>query len=237
LVTASIFAGDPDGYEILQAIDRGRNFNGSDFSAVMTMIQEDPENGIDKKIVQQFRRDREDKFVMLFVEPEVKKGQGYLRIEDNLWFYDPESRKFAHSSMKEHFGGTDAKNSDFGMSNLEEDYSIVSIEEGTLGSYDIYLLDLEANNDEVTYPKQKIWVTRENYLVLKSEDYSASGRLLRTSFFPSYAKSGEQFIPTRMIFVDELVEGKKTEISLNDISLSDLPDSLFSKAYIERVNR
>jgi outer membrane lipoprotein-sorting protein len=233
----ALFAADIDGAKILQTIDRQRNFDDTDFSSVMSMIQEDPEEGVEKKVVQQFRRDGEDKFVFLFLEPTVQKGQGYLRIEDNLWFYDPESRKFSHTSMKEQFGGTDARNSDFGASTMVEDYRILSIEEGRLGKYDVYILDLEAKHNEVTYPEQKIWITRDRYLVLKSEDYSETGRLLRTSLYPNYAKVGKQYITSRMIFVDELVEGKKTSITFSEISLEPLPDSVFTKSYIERVNR
>jgi outer membrane lipoprotein-sorting protein len=233
----ALIAADIDGVKILQAIDDQHNFYDSDFSSAMSMIQEDPEEGVEKMAVQQFRRDGEDKFVFLFLEPTVQKGQGYLRIDDNLWFYDPESRKFSHTSMKEQFGGTDARNSDFGVSTMIEDYNILSIEEGKLGKYDVYILDLDAKHNEVTYPKQKIWVTRDRYLVLKSENYSKTGRLLRTSLFPNYTRIGDQYIASRMIFVDQLVEGKKTSITLSEISLEPLPDSVFTKAYIERVNR
>ena len=237
-ITLSIFAeATPDFEEILVKMDFQSTFEEYDFSTVMTMITEDPEEGVDKMVVYSFRRDREDKFVMIIEEPEVQKGQGYLRYEDNLWFYDPESRKFSHSSMKENFSHTDAKNSDFRMSTIAEDYSVVGWTEGKLGSYQVYILDLEAKHDEVTYPEKKVWVTKDNYLLLKSEDYSLTGRLMRTSFYPSYAKLGDSMTPVKMIFIDELVEGKKTQISLTDLSISPLPDSTFTKAYIERVNR
>lgn len=227
----------PDGEQLLRAIDERKNFSQNDLSAVMTMIKEDPEEGIEKNVVQQFRRDRDDKFVFLFLEPAVKKGQGYLRIEDNLWFYDPESRKFSHSSMKERFGGTDARNSDFGVSALVDQYRVLSVEEGKLGKYPTYVLDLTAKNEEVTYARKKLWVTQDQYLILKSEDSSETGRLLRTSLYPSYAKVGEQYLPTKMIFVDKLVEGKKTTITLAEVSEASVPDSVFTKTYIERVNR
>jgi outer membrane lipoprotein-sorting protein len=237
LTSDALFAVDIDGEKILIAIDEQRNFDDVDFTSMMTVIREDPEEGVEKMVVQQFRRDSENKFVFLFLEPAVQKGQGYLRIDDNLWFYDPESRKFSHTSMKEQFGGTDARNSDFGMSTMIDDYRILYIDEGTLGKYKVYILDLKAKHNEVTYPRQKVWVTRDRYLVLKTEDYSETGRLLRTSLFPNYAKAGEQYIASNMIFVDELVAGKKTSISLSEISLSTLPDSVFTKSYIERVNR
>ena len=237
LAAAAAFGQNINTDKILESLDNNRNVLKKDIAMVMTFISEDPEKGVEKNVVRQFRRDSDDKFLMIFQEPEVKKGQGYLRVDDNLWFYDPESRKFTHSSMKERFGGTDARNSDFGRSSLKNDYAVTSAVEGKLGKYDVYILDLQAKNDEVTYPREKYWVTRDNYLLLKSEDYSSTGRLMRTSMFPSYTKVETYFLPSQMIFIDNLVVGKKTQISMTEISLAPLPDSVFTKSYLERVNR
>ncbi|MDA3833689.1 MAG: outer membrane lipoprotein-sorting protein [Spirochaetales bacterium] len=226
-----------DGQRLLGVIDKTSNFSGMDLAAVMTMVTEDPEKGIERTVVQQFRNDDEEKFLMLIKEPSIKKGQGYLMVEDNLWFYDPESRNFSHTSLKDQFSNSDANNSDFNASAMEKDYRVVSIKEGRLGKYDVYTLEIEANNNEVTYPKQKIWVTVQGTLVLKTEDYSAGGRLMRTSYYPSYARAGKNVIPTKMIFVDELIAGKKTTITIQDISVDKLPTSIFTKSYVERVNR
>lgn len=222
---------------ILTDLDDARNFEDSDFASVMRFTSEDPEEGVEQQVVQQFRRDGEDKFLMLIQQPTVQLGQGYLRVEDGLWFYDPESRQFTYTSLEEQFSGTDARNSDFGASSYADDYRVTAVEEGTLGSYQVYILDLEATSNEVTYPTERIWVTRDLYLPLKIESYSDAGRLLRTSLFPSYARAGDNYIATRMIFVDELIEGRRTQIELSEISLSDIPDNVFSKAYVERVNR
>ncbi len=222
---------------VLTDLDDVRNFEENDFAAVMRFTSEDPEEGVEQQVVQQFRRDGEDKFLMLIQEPAVQLGQGYLRIEDGLWFYDPESRQFTFTSLEEQFSGTDARNSDFGTSNYADDYVVTSVEEGTLGSFQVYILDLMATSNEVTYPTEKMWITRDLYLPLKIESYSEAGRLLRTSLFPSYARAGGNYIATRMIFVDELIEGRRTQIEISDISLSDIPDTVFTKAYVERVNR
>ena len=225
-----------EGQKMLKTIDEMSNFSGTDFSALMSMITEDPEDGIEKTIVQQFRSDDDDKFLMLLNEPVVKKGQGYLMIDDNLWFYDPESRKFSHTSLNDQFNGSEANNSDFNSSSTADDYKVTLIEEGTLGKYEVYILNIEAVNNEVTYPTQKLWVTKAGTLTLKTEDYSAGGRLMRSSYYPTYAKAGTNYIATKMIFVDELIKGKKTTITISDISTKDLPDSIFTKAYVERVN-
>ncbi len=225
-----------DGPELLEQIDKNTNFEGVDLSALMTIISEDPTDGVEKTKVLQFRSDDDDKFLLLIQEPTTKQGQGYLMIDDNLWFYDPQSRKFSHTSLKEQFTGSDANNSDFNESSISEDYSVVAIGEEKLGKFDVYKIEIEANNNEVTYPKQILFVTRDSLLVLKSEDYSASNRLLRTSYYPSYTQAGSSFIPNRMIFIDNLVQGKKTTITVSDISVKEIPDSIFTKSYVERVN-
>jgi outer membrane lipoprotein-sorting protein len=238
LLPIGAFAISPEeGQAILDDIDVAMNFDQDDFAAVMTMISEDPESGVEKRVIQQYRRDSEEKFLMLFQEPVTQRGQGYLMIDDSLWFYDPESRKFSHTSMKEQFGQSDARNSDFGESTMSDDYRVVSVDEGTLGKFEVYVMDLEATHNEVTYPGLKVWVTRDIHLVLKTEDYSANGRLMRTSYMPTYTQIGGKYMPARMIFVDNLIQGKKTQISITEISIDPLPDSLFSKAYVERVNR
>jgi len=226
-----------DGNAILTAIDDNTRLEGGDFSASVTMIEEDPEDGVERNAAKMFRRDASDAFVILVELPEDERGQGYLKIDDTLWFYDPESRKFSYTSARESVQGSDANNSDFEPSGYAEDYTVTDIEPGTLGQYSVNILTLAAKHEEVAYPKKKLWVNQDPSLVLKSEEYSLSGRLLRTSYYPGYFQSGDFFNPKQMIFVDALVDGKKTTVTFNEISTRPLPDSVFTKPYIEQANR
>ncbi|MEZ4632077.1 MAG: outer membrane lipoprotein-sorting protein [Deinococcales bacterium] len=229
-------AQSPDFVAMLQLIDERSNFQ-SDLSASVSLTSNDPEEGTENSVIQFFRRDADESFLLLIQKPENQLGQGYLNIEDGLWFYDPESRQFSYTSLAENFQGSDARNDDFNSSSLSTDYQVSSYEEGTLGKYEVFILDLEALNDEVVYPFKRMWVTKDNSLVLKSEDYSLTKRLLRTSYYPSYAKVDNSFIADKIIFVDALVEGRKTEIAISNISTAAIPDYVFTKAYVERVNR
>lgn len=234
----SATAQELDTEALLERVDELQSFGETDFAATVTIISEDPEEGTERLVVRQFRRDREDKFLLLIQEPAVQRGQGYLRVDDNLWIYDPESRQFTLSSARESFQGTDARNSDFQASDYSENYTTASYESGTLGRYDVWILNLEATNEEVTYPRLRVWITADaDNLVLKSEDYSATDRLVRTSYFPQYREIRDTFLVSRAIFVDELVEGRRTTVEIDDISLEPLPDYVFTKAYVERVNR
>jgi outer membrane lipoprotein-sorting protein len=230
-------AAEPDFRAILARVDAMNSFEDTDFSCTYTVVSEKPgeEAGVFK--LRLFRRDREDQFLILFLEPETQKGQGYLQIEDNLWFYDPESRKFSHSSFKENLQDSEAKNSDFRRSSLVEDYAVSSYEQGTLGKYDVWILDLKATNDEVSYPRMRVWLTRDRNLVLKVESYSLSDRLMRSAYYPNYVEVQGRYVPSRVLMVDELKEGEKTQVTIKDASVAALPDSVFTKSYLERVNR
>lgn len=233
----ALLAAEPDIAAIIKAIDEQSNFMDSDFSAVMTIITQDPEKGAEKFVVRQFRRDRENKFLLLIQEPRAQMGQGYLMDEENLWFYDPESRKFSHTSLKESFAGSDARNEDFTQSSLAKDYRVTAYEAGVLGNFDVYIIDLEAVHNEVADPYLRLWVSQGDNLVLKMESYSLTKRLMRTALFPNYVKVGNAVVPRVMVFVDELVQGSRTQITLTQISLNDLPDTVFTKAFVERANR
>ena len=233
----SLGAQAPDFTAMLKTIDARSNFAGKDFSAKVRFVSDDPEKGQEIRAARTFRRDSNDTFLILFMEPESQLGQGYLKVDDNLWFYDPESRKFSHSSMKENMQGTDAKNSDFGQSALATDYKVSGWTEGKLGAFEVWTAELEATNNEATYPFKKVSISKKDGLLLKSEDYSLSKRQLRTAYYTSYVKAGSSFIADKVLYIDALVKGKKTQITFTEVSVAALPDTVFTKAYVERVNR
>lgn len=236
LSSTAASTGDSEIEQILVKLDQMANFHGQDFSCIYTIVSQKP--GEEQEVTQarMFRRDERNQFVLLLLQPKANRGQGYLQVDDNVWFYDPESRKFSHSSLRENIEDSEAKNSDLNRSSLSEDYQVTSWQKGTLGNYPVYVIDLEAVHNEVSYVRMKIWVRSDVTLLLKEEDYSVSGRLMRTSFYPNYTRVGENFLPAKILIVDELEEGERSQITMRDPSIAQLPDSVFSKAYLERVN-
>jgi outer membrane lipoprotein-sorting protein len=230
-------AQEPDFPKILRQIDAMGNFGGEDYSVLFTAVSQ--KSGEEDSVVQarMFRRDRQKQFCIVILKPDAQKGQGYLQAEDNLWFYDPESRKFGHSSLKENFQDSEARNSDFAASSLADDYRIEKTGRGKVGSIGAYVLELKAGNDQVAYPGVKIWIREDNHLLLKMENYGLSGRLMRTAYYPHYTRIGEHTVPDSMLYVDELRKGEKTQVTLAEMSTAPLPDSVFTKAFLERVSR
>ena len=236
LASATVFAQQPDFDEVLQTLDARMTFSDGDFSAIYTIISERP--GEEREVTQArlFRRDENDQFLILILQPQVQRGQGYLRVDDNVWFYDPESREFERTTIRENIQGSDAQNADLDQSNYSEDYRVVASESGTLGSFDVWILDLEATTTDVAYDRVRIWVRQDEWLVLKQEDYSVSGRLMRTSLFPRYERIGDKLLPRQILIVDELNEGERTQLTMSEATTQSIPDAVFTKAYLERVS-
>ena len=229
---------DVDYNAILTNIDNQERFEDTDISCVGTVLAVKPgEDDIEYKF-QQYRRDKKNEVCFIFLSPEMIRGQGLLAIEDNLWFYDSESRKFSHRSFKEDFQNTDAKNSDFKASSYSTDYKVVRTSEEKIASHDALVLELEARNDFVTYPRIRIWVTKDKYLRLKQEMYSVSDKLVVTVYFTHYTKFGDdRYFADKMLFIDNVKQGEKTLVTFTDLRLLKLPDYYFTKAYLEKVGK
>jgi outer membrane lipoprotein-sorting protein len=150
--------------------------------------------------------------------------------------YDPSSGNFSHSTMKENINSTDAKNSDFKKYTFAEDYDITKTEEGKLGAYDVWILSLTAKNNEVSYQKIRLTVRKDRSVPLKEEDFSVSDRLMRTTLFlPTYIQAGTKLIPAKIKMVDEINKGQQSVLTISDVAVAKLPDSTFTKAFLERV--
>jgi len=244
---AAIFAGlalssaagaqTPDWKTLLADVDRSTSFENGDFSALITVVSTKP--GEDNSVIEAryFRRDKAKLFAILIQKPAVQKGQGYLQDNNNLWFYDPESRKFAFTSLRESFQDSDAQNSDFSTSTLAADYRVDAGTEARLGANDVWILDLSASSVTVPVAKRKLWIRKSDRLVLKEEHYSVSGRLIRTIAIPKYQTVAGRFVPVSMLIVDNLKAGEKTQITFGEVSVSKLPDEVFTKAFLERMSR
>ena len=222
---------------ILKELDDLGNFPGKDYTSLFTIVSEKPGEKQSVTQVRVFRRDTKKQFTILVMLPDVNKGQGYLREDDNVWFYDPTSRKFSHSSVKENLQNSEAKNSDFTASSMVDDYTIEKVTEGTIGKYPVWILDLKARTNEVPYDRVLLYVRKDKTMILKQEDYSVNGRLMRTTLYPKYVALDGKLLPSQILIVDEINKGEKSQITMAEQSVEKLPDKVFTKAFLEQVNR
>lgn len=191
-----------------------------------------------------YRRDIDEKLMILFLNPKSERGKGYLRLEKNMWMYDPATGKWERRTERERIGGTDSRRADFDQSNLANEYDTTYKGLEKLGKFEVHRLELLARKGvDVAYPQLSLWVSAASGNVLKRQEFAASGKLMRTSYTPKWAK---KFSPSKGADVwtakeirifDEVEKGNSTVILLKDQDLRSLTVNMFTKAWLETQSR
>lgn len=234
---------------LLKRAEDNTAFYDTDFKGNYSVVQEKPGEGKSITEAVMYRRDKTEKWTILITGPAKEKGKGYLQFDGNIWFYDPADSRFTFTSAKDKFQGTNANNSDFAPQHYSRDYKIREASEVTLGKMECVLFVLDAKVNNVDYPMLKIWVTKNDGLVRKKEDYSLSGQKLRTTAIPSYQKvvSGDKTyqVPVNMLIADNL-KGKKigdkmqyerTQITITNVVFEKVSDTVYTKPYLETMSQ
>jgi outer membrane lipoprotein-sorting protein len=191
-----------------------------------------------------FRRSADQRFMILFTKPKASQGQGYLRIDQNLWFYDPTVGKWERRTERERIGGTNSRRSDFDESRLAEEYDPEDNGEEPLGVYTAQVMTLKGKPGlDLAFPVIKLWVDKATKNELKRQEFALSGRLLRTSYYPKWQKiysesrKADIWYPQEIRFYDEVEKQNSTLILIKSVDLKPLEANLFTKAWLESKAR
>ena len=245
LVLAPALWANPSVGEIIDYIDTNLQLK-SDMTAQARITTRDPEQG--NKVIESvyYRRDRDDAFLIVIADPESDRGNGYMRVGDNLWMYKRATRTFTHIGRDEKIGGSNASAGDMETRKFKDLYKpsldatgkeIIS--EETIGSAKIpvYKIEVVAKVNDVKYPKLLMWVTRDKFLELKRECYSLSGTLMETDLYTSYKNVDGRYVPLLMKFTDEVEKGRASVLEISGISFSKVDDYKFDKSYLESLSK
>ncbi len=228
---------------LLKTIDV-RQRNSGDWKSVVYMEsrERDKTDTVYEMLV--FRRDADQKLMFLFSKPKAEAGKGYLRLEKNLWMYDPKVGKWERRTERERIGGTDSRREDFDQSNLAGEYDPSDGGEEKLGAFTVRHLKLAAKpNVDVAFPLTQLWIDTASGNILKRQDFALSGRLMRTDYYPKWkkvfseSKGSDIWYPQEMWFYDEVDKANSTHILIQQIDLHALEANLFTKAWLESKSR
>jgi outer membrane lipoprotein-sorting protein len=229
--------------DLLRAVDE-RQRNQGDWRSLVYMEQKE-KNKVDvayEALV--FRRSQDQKFIILFTKPKASQGQGYLRIDKNLWFYDPSVGKWERRTERERIGGTNSRRSDFDESRLAEEYDPEDNGEAKLGAYHARVMTLKGKPGlDLAFPVLKLWVDVDTKNVLKRQEFALSGKLLRTSYYPKWKKAYSEskkmdvWYPEELRFYDEVEKANSTLILIKSVDMRPLEPNLFTKAWLESKSR
>ena len=191
-----------------------------------------------------FRRDEDQKWMILFSKPKSEAGRGYLRVDKNLFMYEPSLGRWERNTERASIVGTGSQRSDFDGSKLKDEFDASFIATEKLGKYSVHHLKLTAKaNVEVGYPVQELWIDVDSKNVLKRQDRANSQKLMRTIYYPSWdkrfskSKKGDVYVPKEIRIFDEVEKGNKTIIEIREVRFDPLQANIFTKAWIESKSK
>jgi len=229
--------------QLLKTLD-DRQQNNGDYRALVYLEQKekDQTDVIREAIV--YRRSEDQRLIILFTKPKSEQGKGYLRVDKNLWSYDPNVGKWERRTERERIAGTDSRRADFDESRLAEEYDPSDDGDDKLGSYNVHRLTLKVKpNVDVAFPVVKLWVDTATNNVLKRQEFALSGRLMRTLYYPrwqkqfSESKKGDFWYPPEIRIYDEVEKANSTIVLIKTVDLRSLETNIFTKAWFESKSR
>jgi hypothetical protein len=229
--------------EMLKKIEQMQEI-GCDLTTKITLTEQRVRQGTRQLEYIYYRRDSDDAFLLVGLSPEREKGNGYLRMEDNIWMYRRNTRTFQHLSREDRIGDTEISAESFESRKLTELYGPVIDDDGNeiyteemLGEIPVYKFEVKAIVRDVSYPKHIYWVRRDNYLIIKQDSFSLSDTLMQTSYTLKYTKIEDRYLPIKGMVVDQFERGNKTIYEGSGISLKPIDDAVFTKAYLENLSK
>ena len=177
---------------------------------------------------------RNDRTIVRTLAPASDKGQVLLMRDRDLWVFMPNISQPIRLSAAQKLTGQVA-NGDLARANLSGDYTPTVLRTDAIEGENYAVLELKAVDRSVTYDKVLYWVNKNNDRPYKAEFYALSGRLLKTCRYLNYKEAAGALRPSRLIMEDALIEGAKSTLDYAELRVKDLPDKMFAKDYMKRL--
>jgi outer membrane lipoprotein-sorting protein len=231
--TACSALAQPSAQEILRRADEMR-FPQEGFEVAVRVRSSEEGRVTEERAYKVLSKGNENTLV-LTVEPAAERGQVLLMKGRDLWLYLPRVSQPVRLSLAQRLTGQVA-NGDLARANFAGDYSPKLAGTEKAGKETLYVLELTAVDRKVTYQRVRYWVRQSDYRPHKAEFYSVSDRLLKTCRYEEFHNLGGKVRPTRLVMVDALQKGGESTLEYSNLKLRELPDQVFTKEYLRRLD-
>lgn len=228
---------------VLQTLEERRKSGGDYKSLVFIEHKQRSKNDIVTESVV-YRRDDDDKLMILNLKPKAEAGKGYLLLDKNLFLYDPTVGKWERRTQRERINGTSMRQSDFDDPKYRQRYVTEFVGDEKLGAFAVWHIKMTAKEGaDVAFPVVHMWIDQKTTNVLKSQDRALSGKLMRTSYTPKWdkvyseSKGAHVYVPREFRVFDEIEKGTRTIVLIRKTDLRPLDTNIFTKAWLESRSR
>jgi outer membrane lipoprotein-sorting protein len=238
VMAAAGFAQNPSAAELLRRIDDNEIYNTIEYEGEMII---EYQNRRFVKSMRAWARGNSDSFIE-FTNSE-DRGTKYLKKGARLYVYSPDTEEVMLISghmLKESMMGSDMSYEDtIENETLSARYNpvLAGSESWSVNgiSRDCWVLDLTAKKRTESYPKQKLWIDKENGDCLHYELFALSGAKLKEYNLNRVEVFGGRRFPVEIEIRDLLRKGSKTTMIMRNVILDrPIADSVFSQRNLER---
>jgi len=194
--------------------------------------------------------DGQFKSLIQFSAPRDIRGVGLLTWQggaddsDDQWLYLPATRqvkRIAGSNKKSSFMGTDLAYEDLQREDTSAyDYTIIG--EAELDGKPTWIIEAtpatELENRESGYEKRKIWIQKDNYLIVQIEYYGSGGKLLKTARHGDHVHIAGETWRGNAIRMQTHASGTQTTlVNVSRVINPDIPEILLTRQGLQRPIR
>jgi len=222
------------GEEIMKFVDKNKFYEKIEYKGKMTIKKR-------KKVrvkLMHIYAEGEKKALIEFTNPS-DRGTKYLKLSGEMWIYFPDAEEIVKISghmLRESMMGSDFSYEDaLENEKLLEKYSVTVVGSETINERECYVLELNAIEKDVTYAKRKLWVDKEQFVILKTQLFALSGKLLKESVMEDVKKYGDRYFATKLTMTNKLIKDSSTMFEMEELNFDvEIPDGIFTKRSLER---
>lgn len=219
--------------EILRTADQIR-FPTEGFQVDISILSKRADQSVEARKYQVLSKGN-DKTVVIVTEPAAERGQTMLMSGRDLWVFLPNVSQPVRLSLAQRLTGQVA-NGDLARANFAGDYNPRLLRTEIIDGENYHVLELRAVDRSVTYQRVLYWVKQKNSYPHKAEFYSLSNRLLKTCRYENFQAMAGRVRPTRLVMDDSIRAGEQSILEYNEMKLRELPDKLFTKDYLKKID-
>jgi len=182
-----------------------------------------------------------DNALTLITAPAKEKGQAFLKVGTEMWNWMPSIGrmvKLPPSMMADGWMGSDYTNDDI----LKESSIVVDFDHKIIGSelidgLDCWKIELIPHVDAaVIWGKIIKWISKDEYIQMKSEYFDEDGYLVKTEFASDVKIMDGRKIPGKIEIVPADKKNQKTIVIINTMKFNiPIDDSFFSQQNMKKI--
>ena len=182
-----------------------------------------------------------DYAMVLVTAPAREKGQSFLKVGREMWNWNPtisRTIKLPPSMLSQGWMGSDYTHDDMiNQSSIVVDYTHDIIGEEKIEGRECYMIELIPKEDApVVWGKIILWISKNDYMLLKSEYYDEDEYLVKTELGKEIKNMSGRILPSVYEIIPAEEEDHKTVVIFNSIEFNaPISEGFFSIQNMKRL--